>query len=196
MKKLLLNPFEKFSETKLLLFGIAITLIGSYLGFVFNGRFDGAIDLHFSDEVTLPQPFIDNAINVFSISISLFFFGRIINKKTRFIDILIPSLVARLPFYFLPFTNINNFMVTFSNEIIGNLDIKNSVNFHIETFDLIAILLFAIVSIGFLVWFVILLFNGFKIATNCKTPNHTLLFVFGIILAEILSKILIYFLNY
>lgn len=196
MKKLLLNPFEKFSETKLLLFGIAITLLGSYLGFVFNGRFDGAIDLHFSDEVTLPQPFIDNAINVFSISISLFLFGRIINKKTRFIDILIPSLVARLPFYFLPFTNINNFMVTFSNEIIGNLDIKNPVNFHIETFDLIAILLFAIVSIGFLVWFVILLFNGFKIATNCKTPNHTLLFVFGIILAEILSKILIYFLNY
>lgn len=196
MKKLLINPFEKISETKLLLFGIAITLIGSYLGFIFNGRFDGVIDLHFSEQVTFLQPFIDNVVNVFSLSISLFFFGRIINKKTRFIDILIPSLVARLPFYFLPFTNVNNFMVTFSNEIIGNLDLKNPINFHIETLDLIAILLFALVSIGFLVWFVVLLFNGFKIATNCKTPNQTLLFVFGIILAELLSKTLMYFINY
>jgi len=196
MKKLLLNPFEKISETKLLLFGIAITLIGSYLGFVFNGRFDGVIDLHFTETTTLSQPFIDNVINIFSLSILLFLFGRTINKKTRLIDILIAAMVARIPFYFLPFSNIDNFMSRFSNAFIKDLDLKNPAAFHIETGNLLTLLLFAIVSIGMLVWFVLLLFHGFKVATNCKTPNHTLLFVIGIILAEIVSKLLIYFINY
>lgn len=196
MKIVLFNPFEKFSASKLLVFGIIATLIGSYLGYVFNGRFDGVIDLHFNEETTLVQPFIDNAINILCLSVSLFVVGRIINKKTRFIDVLIPAMIARIPFYFLTLTNINNFMITFSNEILENLDLKNPEKFHLEPVNLITMLLSAIVSIGMLVLFVILLFRGFKTATNCRTPNHTLLFVVGIILAEILSKVIIYFTNY
>jgi hypothetical protein len=196
MKKLLFNPFEKFSEIQLLFFGIAITIIGSYIGYFFNGRFDGAIDLHFTNETTLLQPFIDNCINILSVAVILFFLGKTINKKTRFIDILIPAFVARLPFYLLPFSNFNNFMVNFTNSMLENVDLKNPMALHIETSDLISISLFAIVSIAMLVWFFVLLFHGFKIAANCKTPIHTLIFVIGIIMAEILSKTLIYFLNY
>lgn len=196
MKKLLLNPFEKISETKLLLFGIAITLIGSYLGFIFNGRFIGLFSFKTNDEVRIIQSIIDNVIDIFSVTLFLFFFGRIINKKTRFIDILIPSLVARLPIYLLAFTNTNNFIAALSNSLMNNLDVKNPTAFHIETADLVVLLLFAALSIGFLVWSVILFFKGFKIATNCKTPNHTLLFTIGIISAELLSQTLIYFINY
>lgn len=196
MKKLLLNPFEKFSVTKLLLFGIAITLIGSYLGFVFNGRFIGIFSFKTNDEVRIIQSIIDNAIDLSSITFFLFLFGKIINKKTRFIDILIPSLIARLPIYLLAFTNTNNFIADLSKSLLGNLDLKNPVAFHIEPQILIVLLLFAAISIGLLVWSVSLLFKGFKIATNCKTPNHTLLFAIGIILAEILSQSLIYSINY
>lgn len=196
MKKLFLNPFEKISETKLLLFGIAITLIGSYLGYMFNGRFIGIFSFKTNDEVILTQSLIDNGIDLFSITLFLFFFGRIINKKTRFIDILIPSLVARLPIYLLAFTNTNNFIADLSNSLMSNLDVKNPAAFHIETADLIILLVFAAISIGSLVWSVTLLFKGFKIATNCKTLNHTLLFATGIILAEVLSQTLIYFINY
>ena len=98
MKLVLFNPFEKFSASKLLVFGIIATLIGSYLGYVFNGRFDGVIDLHFNEETTLVQPFVDNAVNILCLSLSLFVVGRIINKKTRFIDVLIPAMIARIPF--------------------------------------------------------------------------------------------------
>jgi len=196
MKKLLINPFEKFSVPNLLLLGVAVTSIGSYLGYLFYGRFDGVIDLHFTDTITLAEPLTDNAINIFSLSVLLFLFGRIINKKTRFVDILAAAMVARIPFYFLPFSNIDNFMSRFSNTLIRDLDLKNPASFHIETGNLITLLLFAIISIGMLVWFVILLFHGFKVATNCKTPNHTLLFAIGIIAAEIVSKLLIYLFNY
>lgn len=196
MKKIILNPFEKFSEIKLLFFGIVIALVGSYLGFIFNGRFIGIFGFKTNDEVIITQSFIDNLIDLFSITFFLFLFGRIINKKTRFIDILIPSLVARFPIYLIAFTNINDFIANLSNSLITNLDIQNPIAFHIETADLVVLLLFAAISIGLLIWSVILLFNGFKIATNCKTPKHTLLFVFGIILAEILSNALIYFINY
>lgn len=193
--KLLLNPFEKFTEKKLLLFGVAITLISSYLGFILYGRFDGIFDLHFTEEIALHQPFIDNCINIFSISILLFFIGRIINRKTRFIDILIAAIVARIPIYFLILGNINNFMLKLNN-LFATVDVKKSPVFQIETVDLIAILIFAAFSILMLIWFVMLLFRGFKIATNCKTTAHIFFFAFGIIGAEILSKILIYFLNY
>lgn len=196
MIKTLLNPFEKFSTKKLAFFGIVITLVGSYFGYLFQGRFDGVIDLHFTNDVSILQPFLDNVINVFSIFIFLFLFGKIINKKTRAVDIFNTSIVARIPFYILPFSNINNFMINFTNEIMGNVDLKNPVNLKIETFDLVGILVFAFLSIGLLIVFVILLFNGFKTATNCKKINHTLLFVVSIIFGEILSKGLIYFINY
>ena len=51
MKKLLLNPFEKNPETRLFIFGLAVTAIGSYLAYIFNGRYDGVIDLHFTNNI-------------------------------------------------------------------------------------------------------------------------------------------------
>ena len=77
-KKLLINPFESISETKLLVFGIITTLLASYLAFLLNGRFDGVIDLHFTEDVGKLQPLIDNAINFVSLFIFLLFLERIL----------------------------------------------------------------------------------------------------------------------
>ncbi len=46
MKILLFKPFEKYSEKTLLLLGVIFTLIGSFVAYVFNIRFDGVIDVH------------------------------------------------------------------------------------------------------------------------------------------------------
>jgi len=56
--------------------------------------------------------------------------------------------------------------------------------------NLILILVFALIGILILVWFVVLAYNGFKVATNAKGTKSTLLFIVSLLVAEILSKII------
>ena len=60
MKQLLFKPFERFSENQLLVVGICATLIGSYLAYLFDGRYDGALDFHIIQSKIGFEPFIDN----------------------------------------------------------------------------------------------------------------------------------------
>lgn len=118
MKKIILNPFQTFSEKKLIAFGITTALIAIILSVPFNGRFDGVIDLHFVQKTTLLKSALDILIGILIITIMLFIIGKYINKKTRFIDILSSTLIAKIPFYFLLFFNINNLMFNTSEKLI------------------------------------------------------------------------------
>lgn len=190
MKKLILNPFEKYSELQLLTIGVILTIVGSLFAFYCNARFDGVIDLHFGEGVTLWDPFIDNAINIVSLFIFLFILGFIINTKTRVIDIVTTILIARVPFYLLSLANCTNTMVTIQNKI----DPLNPYNITFSPLDIIMLIVFGLVTLLFLVWFVALLYNGFKTATNIKQTSHKVMFGVAILLAEILSKIILYIL--
>jgi len=61
--------------------------------------------------------------------------------------------------------------------------------------EILFLILSTIISLLAIIWSVILLYNGFKIATNSKENKHSILFVFGLLLSEIVSKIIIHFLN-
>lgn len=188
MKKLY-NPFEIFSEKQLLISGIIILILGSYIGFLFNGRFDGVVDLHFMENVTLSNVLIDNLINTVLLSVFLFLLGLFINSKTRIIDILNTSLIARIPFYMLPFFNTNNKMIETTE---GLLEMATSNNMESLTpIDLFFVVVFGILALLTLIWFSILLWNGFKVATNAKGTKAVVFFITVVLLAEIVSKYLI-----
>ncbi|MFY0482363.1 hypothetical protein ACI6PS_07130 [Flavobacterium sp. PLA-1-15] len=191
MKTILFNPFEKYDENKLLIFGLAFTLVGSYLGYAFQGRYDGIMDLHFPDAVELIQPFVDNLVNILSLTILLFLLGKYINPKTRLIDILTTVMIARIPIYLLTFSNYQNYNSELGKKILTSFDVSNPQNgLNLETSEIFFLALFTGVTILFIIWFVILLFNGFKIASNSRGIKNNLLFAGAIILAEILSKII------
>lgn len=195
MKTLLFNPFEKYDENKLIIFGSAFTLVGSYLGYIFQGRFDGVLDLHFPGTVALFEPFIDNAINICILFIVLLALGRYINPKTRVIDILTTIMIARIPIYLLAFSNYQNYNFELGKKILTSLDLNNPQNgLGIEPSEMFFLALFTGLTILFMVWFVILLFNGFRVATNSKGINNNLLFAAAIILSEIITKIIFTFL--
>ena len=192
MKKIV-NPFETFSEKQLLFTGLVATVFGIFIGFVFNARFDGVVDLHFSESVTWQEVALDNLINIVVLSIVLFVAGKTINPKTRIIDILNSSLISRIPFYILPFFNVNQIMFHSSNEMMES--IQNGQFSEITSTNLILTLVFSLVAILLLICFVILLWNGFKIATNAKGNKAIILFVVSLFVAEIVSKYLIIYLN-
>ena len=65
----------------------------------------------------------------------------------------------------------------------------------VATSSLMIVIGFGLISILFLVWYIALLFNGFKVASNAKGKTPIVLFILSIILAEVLSKVLIHQLN-
>lgn len=187
--KQLYNPFELYSERQLLIFGFVMTLIGSFLGYLFNGRFDGIVDFHLLESVTFFEVVLDNFFNTVLLTMLLFITGKFINSKTRFVDVLNASLIARIPFYILPFFNFNNVMYDVSNR---TYDIMVAGSFNaISTPDIILLMLFSFVAICTLIWFSVLLWNGFKVATNAKGIKNIIVFIFTIIAAEVVSKYII-----
>jgi len=187
--KQLYNPFELYSERQLLIFGLVMTLIGSFLGYSFNGRFDGIIDFHLLESVTFFEVVLDNFFNAVLLTMLLFINGKLINSKTRFVDVLNASLLARIPFYILPFFNFNNVMYDVSNRTYSII-VAGSFN-AISTPDMILLMLFSFVAICTLIWFSVLLWNGFKVATNAKGIKNIILFIFTILVVEVVSKYII-----
>lgn len=192
MKTLLINPFKKYQENTLLSIGIAATIIGSLLAYVFFVRFDGAIDLHFTPDINLSQPFIDNSINIITVFLILFLLAKYHNKKTRAIDILNAVLIARIPFYLLTLLNINNTISTTTEQMM--LVVEDAIQINMAAMPMNAIIIlsiFGLLSLGALVWSIFLLYNGYKIASNNKENKNIVFFFLALIVAEIITKIII-----
>jgi hypothetical protein len=183
------NPFELFSERQLLFFGLIVFVVGSFIGYLFNGRFDGIVDLDFVALTELSEVFIDNCINTLLLTVLLYLYGLAINTKTRIIDLLNTALIARIPFYVLPFFNVNNLIITTTDSL---LQMANTNSFESLTVtDTIIILVFGVMALVTLIWFAILLWNGFRVATNAKGTKKVVLFIVVVLAAEIVSKYLI-----
>lgn len=190
--KVLFNPFEKYSEKTLLIFGISATLLGSLVGYLMNARFDGIIDMHLVQGARFQNILLDNLINTLVLFILFFAFGKIINPKTRAIDMLNVSMICRIPMYLVVLGNIGGYLERATQSMLNGIDLDNLQNIpQFEMLDLFVILIFSVVSIGFLVWMIVLLWKGFKTATNTKRTRDIIIFIMLFILAEVLSKYLI-----
>lgn len=190
--KILFNPFEKYSEKTLLIFGISATLLGSLVGYLMNARFDGIIDMHLVQGARFQNILLDNLINTLVLFILFFAFGKIINLKTRAIDILNISMICRIPMYLVALGNIGGYLERATQNMMEGIDLDNLQNVpQFELLDLTVILIFSILSIGFLIWMIVLFWKGFKTATNTKRTRDIILFIILFIVAEVLSKYLI-----
>ena len=196
MKKVLFNPFEQFSERPLILFGISVTILLSMTGAFFNARFDGVIDLHFSTPTFFINTLTDNAVNIVILSLALFTLGKYRNNKTRFIDVFTASLIARIPYYMLPFFNWNNTVLIESEKLLKQfMTVQPGVAPQFESTQMLVLVLFAGFSLLFLAWFIYLLYQGYKVATNAKGGIEIVLFGVTILIAEVFSKIIFYLIN-
>lgn len=194
--KTLFNPFEKFAERPLILFGITATIVLSLMGSYFNARFDGVLDLHFNSPTFFLNTLTDNAVNVVVLSLILFTLGKMRNSKTRFIDVFSASLIARIPYYFLSLFNWNNVILLESEKLMQQFSgLEPGAVPQFETTQMLLLSVFAGVSIVFLAWYMYLLYQGYKVATNAKGAVEVVYFVLAIIVAEIVSKLIFSLIN-
>lgn len=193
MKKTLLNPFEKYNEAQLLTFGVIALVLCAYLGYFFEIRFDNILHLSTAKNITFLQSLLENAVNLLCVFVFLYPLGLIINKKTRFIDILNTVVVARSLCCLMVLCTRAFDMAGINETIINNS--TNPYDIQFTPVQLAIILILAFLLIGILIWHIALLYNGFKTATNLKSVRDKILFAVAILLADILSMILIPLLN-
>lgn len=183
--QLLLNPFDKFSEKNIFIFGIIASVVGSYITFLSGATFDGLIEVHLNPQTTFFIALKENSLHIVLITVLLFLLGKIINKRTRFIDVLNAALLFRVPFYFMSLF----FLQSLDDEIKKNPEAIGKLS--LNPFDLAMILLITCALISLLVYSIVLLYKGFKTATNVKKPLHYVFFGVIILFAEILSRIIL-----
>ncbi|HZW78614.1 MAG TPA: hypothetical protein VFF21_09950 [Flavobacteriaceae bacterium] len=180
MKKWI-NPFEKYSESRLISFGLAFYVIGSLMAYFFHTRFDNFLHMVAVETIEIHQPFIDNLIILVCLFIVFFVFGKLVYQKTRAVDILALVLTGNAPFYLMSLSNINDLSLKSTDAILTAMESGAATD--ISGFALAYLSIVGIVSIAVLIWNIALLYNGFKTAANAKGAKAVLLFIIAIILS-------------
>lgn len=171
--KYIFNPFLKYSEQKLLVTGLLGWIMLNVICVIFNHTMNGL--LHFS---THNGSWIDSLKTtniVLIINILIFYLlGKIINRKTRFIDILNAILVGIIPLVLI--TGISEIPI-FANafEKVGSAAYQLE-NFYEMKWEMILIAISSFIILPLLVYAITLMFNGFRVATNSKNGLHIALF--------------------
>jgi len=193
MKTLLFKPFEKYSEQKLLIAGVIATLVGALVTYALNCKFIGVLKMTFIDDATIGKSIFDNIIIIGCLTLFLFIAAKYIYKNTRLIDILVTALVAFIPLYILPIFNINNTIKIATENVIKHSSPELASQMPME--NMIPLVVFGLLTILILVWFIALLYNGFKTAANAKGIKAIMIFAIAVLLADVSSRVVIHYLN-
>jgi len=191
MKTLLFNPFKRYSEQQLLAFGLITAIAGVACASLTNTHFDGVLDTHFGKDVSLKTAALQSIINSISIILVFYPIGKWINSKTRLIDIFNISLIIKIPAYLMMPLNINNWAYSKTEPLLEAISDPFALQFTPEL--ILFLVITSILGLLILVWLIVLLYNGFKVATNLKGTKHIIMFIVAIIVAEIVSKLLLFF---
>lgn len=195
MKTYLFNPFVKIAGLQAFLIGSLFLALSFVFSYLFKGLYDGVIDFHFVDEISISDSLFCLLIDLASLLVVFYPLGLILNKgKVRFIDILGTFTFARFPLVILPLTNINNYHAGIVQKILHAIESK--VPIQLSGFEIVFLIFSTLILFAVLIWFIALLYKAFTTSANLKGTKAIISFIAGLILAEILSKIAIFtFLN-
>ncbi|WP_454060076.1 YIP1 family protein [Elizabethkingia ursingii] len=184
--KTLFNPFEKYSDYKLLLFGILFFLLTPFVSYYTQNRMTSFMRFDRPEEVlTLKSSFLYCSVSIASIILILYLIAIVFNKRSRFIDITNTILVSNainIPALLL--THLIDVNKAFSSEGINE-------NFYQNIINLLLIIVTTAIVIALVVYSIVLFFNGFKTATNIKKWPQIVLFVFIFFVSIIICQIFI-----
>ena len=195
MTELLFNPFRRIGGTRSVMIALAVMLLGVLLAVTGNVHFDGAIDVHGGSklQVTFPVAVFEWLV-AWMLPVGIFFLaGRVLSSSSiRFIDVLGTQGMARFPFLLVGLVTllpIRARMEEYGQRIMRGEDPGGL----FTTGDLIQLVVSALVGIACLVWAISLMYKAYITSCNLKGPRAVGSFIAGLLLAEILSKVILYY---
>lgn len=174
----LYNPFLFWGGAKVFWIGFFVIIIHIPIGYFFNVRFDGALDMHLVPSVeSYLIPMLDVAIAWVSMFLCLYVSALIFQSPIRLIDIAGATGVARIPLLFsiIP-------AKIFEPNIQEVEDVLN-----LQGSELYLLIVGGFGVLLFFIWFIILLFNAYKVNSNLKGWRLWGGFIMSVIIAEIIS---------
>jgi hypothetical protein len=185
MKKWLFNPFVYIAGTHALVIGWGIMIISAFIAFYTGNHFDGALDVHSNGHpVHLPQTFFELFIDWSILVLTFYILGRIVSDTSfRFIDIAGTIALARWPMIFVV-------LVSFL-PVPGLHSEKPSIDEMMKMISNPYFIIMTILILPLIVWVFALNYNAFSVSTNLKKGKAVITFIAGIIIAEVISKIVL-----
>ncbi|MDR2955993.1 MAG: hypothetical protein LBV43_13030 [Prevotella sp.] len=190
----LFNPFKYIAGVKALIAGWGIILLLSFLAYMSKTHFDGAIDIHYACLDSQTPYYIHLLYQVIgwgSLTIVMYITARIATKSTniRLIDIAGTLALSQTPLLlaallgFLPQSHI----------CFGDLE---SINLPLlmETLNenIISLSIIGFIIIIISIWSIVLKYNAYSVSTNIKGITGGISFAIALIIAEIISKVILY----
>ncbi|WP_312297716.1 YIP1 family protein [Chryseobacterium sp.] len=185
--KTIFNPFERFDEKLLLLAGILTVIIAIAAGYWTGTTFSSIYKVNNIDQVSLQTVALSTLASFTFAIIILYILGKIINNKTRMIDIINTVLISQLVLVVLQCTEKISFiheakqrMITYSAHPTNSIPL-------LGTSIMMGMALFSIIL---LTYSIVIFYNGFKTATNIKKWQHIVLFAVVSLVSTLICQIL------
>lgn len=180
---LLWNPFTRIAGWQAFWIGIVIVIISTILAHFGRLLFDGALDAHFGIRTTMTESLIVMGVSLLTVVLVMYVTGLLIAKNFRFVDILGTMTLARAPFLILAILSL---FTTFP-------EVEEIMSDPMIFLDYPSTILFMVITVPVIVWYIALLYNGFKVSTGAKGAKLIIGFVVGILVAEAISKLVLIF---
>lgn len=186
--KTIFNPFERFDEKLLLLIGIITVILSIIIGYWTNTTFTSIYKIDILENTSIRNTALPTVLS-FSIAIAvLFILGKLLNRKTRIIDIVNTVLISQL--FLLPIQLIGK--ISYMQQAGKNIiQYQSNPSGTFPFLDFLIMISLTVVTITTLIYSMTLYYNGFKTATNIKKWQHIVLFCFVSIISAILCQLTI-----
>lgn len=166
--KIIFNPFLKFTEKQLLIFGLLFFFINGLVCYYAGIKMDSIFHFSPMKNSDLTIAFFYCGFSIVFAVIVLFILGIIFNNKTRLIDILNAVLISQ----------VFNFPTVLAIKFIDleKISGKAMQNLQLEFADMLLLLVFVGITLPFIIYGIVLLYNGFRTATNIKSWKQIAIF--------------------
>lgn len=190
LKNYIIKPFENVQERTLLVIGLIAGLATCSLQLLTHTRTIAILkQAAIKSAPTLIQTLSDFAITTVLMTLALFILGKIINRKTRLIDILNTVLIARISLDISVLFDINGYLSDFSLLLIDNIANPDTL-FKSNPLGFIYLIVVSFVSILCLIIFGYYIYQGFKTATHLKKVSMIIVFILTILGVDLLTRLL------
>lgn len=181
------NPFSRYPESTLFLIGIFAFLLLNVLCSLFQMKMDGILHYTFANQNTWWEILLQNTEVIGLTLLVLCILAFLYNKKTRIIDVVNAVLVSCIAQVFLiaisgiPFFQESSLRLAKAAATPERI-MENKT-------DLMVVLVFSCLLVPFLVYSVVLLYHGFRTATNMKSWQQISVFFIVLFVLNLISQL-------
>jgi len=187
----LFRPFQFIAGGKALFFGIVVMSVLVGLCYLTDTAFDGTIDMHYICEKSTILEQIYCIFGVYAIMVIVFYITALIvsGKNARLIDIAGTFALAKTPLIIAALVGFLPISKALCQLDMINLSPENMQQLMLITLKMSPVLILSIVMI---VWYVVLMYNGYSVSANVRGTKGVLTFIAALFVSEVLSKIFLW----